>query len=55
MYLSLSLLNSHKLKALQKERALEIANTFIGNWEVWQLVGFLDKFGIGPQKCREDI
>ena len=38
-----------EIKGITEEKAIEIANTFIENWEVWQLVGFLDKFGIGPQ------
>ena len=42
-----------QIKGITKERALEIANTFIKNWEVWQLVGFLDKFGIGPQSAEK--
>lgn len=42
-----------QIKGITKERALEIANTFVENWEVWQLVGFLDKFGIGPQSAEK--
>ena len=42
-----------QIKGITKERAIEIANTFIENWEVWQLVGFLDKFGIGPQSAEK--
>ena len=42
-----------QIKGITKERAIEIANTFIENWEVWQLVGFLDKFGIGPQNAEK--
>lgn len=42
-----------QIKGITKDRALEIANTFIENWEVWQLVGFLDKFGIGPQSAEK--
>ena len=42
-----------QIKGITKERAVEIANTFIENWEVWQLVGFLDKFGIGPQNAEK--
>lgn len=42
-----------QIKGITKERALEIANIFVENWEVWQLVGFLDKFGIGPQSAEK--
>ena len=42
-----------QIKGITKDRAIEIANTFIENWEVWQLVGFLDKFGIGPQSAEK--
>ena len=42
-----------QIKGITKERATEIANTFVENWEVWQLVGFLDKFGIGPQSAEK--
>ena len=42
-----------QVKGITKDKALEIANTFIENWEVWQLVGFLDKFGIGPQSAEK--
>ena len=42
-----------QIKGITKEKAVEIANTFIENWEVWQLVGFLDKFGIGPQSAEK--
>ena len=42
-----------EIKGITEEKAIEIANTFIENWEVWQLVGFLDKFGIGPQSAEK--
>ena len=42
-----------QIKGITKDKAIEIANTFIENWEVWQLVGFLDKFGIGPQSAEK--
>ena len=42
-----------QVRGITKEKAIEIANTFIENWEVWQLVGFLDKFGIGPQNAEK--
>lgn len=42
-----------QIKGITKEKAIEIATTFIENWEMWQLVGFLDKFGIGPQSAEK--
>lgn len=42
-----------QVKGISKEKAIDIANTFVENWEVWQLVGFLDKFGIGPQNAEK--
>ncbi len=42
-----------QIKGITKDKALEIANTFIEKWEIWQLVGFLDKFGIGPQSAEK--
>ena len=42
-----------QVKGISKERAIEIASEFIENWEVWQIVGFLDKFGIGPQNAEK--
>ena len=41
------------VKGISKEKAIEIANNFVANWEVWQIVGFLDKFGIGPQSAEK--
>ncbi len=41
-----------QIKGINKERALEIAEQFLANWEIWQIVGFLDKFGIGPQSAE---
>ena len=41
-----------QVKDLDKEKALEITEQFVANWEIWQIVGFLDKFGIGPQSAE---
>lgn len=41
-----------QIKGINKEKALEIAEQFIANWEIWQIVGFLDQFGIGPQSAE---
>lgn len=41
-----------KVKGISKERALEISESFIQSWEVWQIVGFLEKFGIGIENSK---
>ncbi|MGN1326724.1 MAG: ATP-dependent RecD-like DNA helicase, partial [Clostridia bacterium] len=41
-----------RIKGISKEKALEIAEQFLANWEIWQIVGFLDQFGIGPQSAE---
>ena len=41
-----------QIKGISKEKALEIAEQFIANWEIWQIVGFLEQFGIGPQSAE---
>ena len=41
-----------QIKGITKERAYEMSQSFIENWEVWQIVGFLDKFGVGPQSAE---
>lgn len=41
-----------QIKGITEEKALEIAQQFLVNWELWQIVGFLDKFGIGPQSAE---
>lgn len=41
-----------QIKGITRDKAIEIADSFVENWEVWQIVGFLDKFGIGPQSAE---
>lgn len=41
------------IKGISKEKALDMANSFIENWEVWQIVGFLEKFGIGVENAKK--
>lgn len=41
-----------QIKGITKEKAIEMSESFVENWEVWQIVGFLDKFGIGPQSAE---
>lgn len=42
-----------KISGISKEKADDISHTFIENWEVWQIVGFLDKFGIGAESAKK--
>ena len=41
-----------QIKGITKEKAMEMAQSFIENWEVWQIVGYLDQYGIGPQSAE---
>lgn len=41
------------IKGITEEKAISVAEEFIANWEIWQLVGFLDKFGVGPQSAEK--
>ena len=41
-----------KIKGINEEKALTISQTFIENWEIWQIVGYLEKFGIGLQNAK---
>ncbi len=40
------------VKGITTSRATEIATQFNENWELWQIVGFLEKFGIGVQNAK---
>ena len=42
-----------QIKGITEEKAISIAEEFVANWEIWQLVGFLEKFGIGPQSAEK--
>ena len=41
------------VKGISKEKALEIAEEFNEKWELWQIVGFLEKFGISASNCKK--
>ena len=46
----------HKLaqiKGISKQKAEEMAQSFVENWEIWQIVGFLGRFGIGPEHAKK--
>ena len=42
-----------QIKGITEEKAISIAEEFVANWEIWQLVGFLEKFGMGPQSAEK--
>ena len=42
-----------QIRGISKEKALEISESFIENWEVWQIVGFLERFGIGAENAKK--
>lgn len=41
------------IKGINKEKALIMAEDFNENWELWQIVGYLERFGIGPQNAKK--
>ena len=42
-----------QIKGISHDKALEISESFIENWEVWQIVGFLERFGIGAENAKK--
>ena len=42
-----------RIKGISKNKALEMSESFIENWEVWQIVGFLERFGIGAESAKK--
>ena len=42
-----------QIKGITKDKAIEISESFIENWEVWQIVGFLERFGIGAESAKK--
>ena len=42
-----------EVRGISEERANEMAESFIENWEVWQIVGFLERFGIGAEHAKK--
>ncbi|MBO5478649.1 MAG: hypothetical protein J6A04_02915 [Clostridia bacterium] len=41
------------IKGITKEKALVMSQDFNENWELWQIVGYLERFGIGPQNAKK--
>lgn len=42
-----------EIKGITKSKAIEMSESFIENWEVWQIVGFLERFGIGAENAKK--
>mgnify|MGYP001637530612 FL=1 len=42
-----------QIKGISKSKAIEMSESFIENWEVWQIVGFLERFGIGAENAKK--
>ena len=42
-----------QIKGITYERAEDIVNEFNEKWELWQIVGFLEKFGISTSNCKK--
>ena len=40
------------IKGINNEKAIAFSEAFIENWELWQIVGYLEKFGIGVQNAK---
>ena len=41
-----------QIKGINEEKAISISEAFIENWELWQIVGYLEKFSIGVQNAK---
>ena len=42
-----------EVRGITKDRAVEIAEEFNEKWEVWQIVSFLENFGIGANNSKK--
>ena len=42
-----------EIRGISKNKAKEMSEDFIQNWEVWQIVGFLERFGIGAEHAKK--
>ncbi len=42
-----------QIKGISETRAVEIAEEFNEKWEMWQIVGFLERFGIGASNSQK--
>lgn len=42
-----------EIKGISLSKATEMSEDFIQNWEVWQIVRFLERFGIGAEQAKK--
>ena len=42
-----------QIKGITEAKAEEMSKEFVENWELWQIVGFLEKFGIDVSNARK--
>lgn len=42
-----------EIRGISETKAKEMSDSFIENWEVWQIVGFLERFGIGAEYAKK--
>ena len=42
-----------EIKGISKDKAIEISESFNENWELWQIVSSLGKFGIGAENAKK--
>ena len=42
-----------EVRGISETKAKEMSESFIENWEVWQIVGFLERFGIGAEYAKK--
>lgn len=41
------------IKGITEQKANAISEEFVEKWELWQIVGFLEKFGINAEQCKK--
>ncbi len=42
-----------QIRGISETKAKEMSESFLENWEVWQIVGFLERFGIGAENAKK--
>lgn len=42
-----------QIKGISENKAHEISESFVENFEMWQIVGFLEKFGLGAEHAKK--
>jgi len=42
-----------QIRGISEKKAQEISESFVENFEMWQIVGFLEKFGLGAEHAKK--